>query len=463
MSTYIESALADFIKSILTRGIRTLKSPRFFPYTAFLLLIVIIGTLTAFYEDLSGKTLGDDYKDRLLYIEISVSIAFIAVGILLGRASTTLQMGAIMATVVGLASIFEFGSVFDDPVDFGTKYAGIMYIFWIAIATFSTFALIRDLFASETFGTILFLGKPLDDGEVMFKWICFLLAIINFSLGYLVYTKSGISDSEEFTALIIMLSSIIALIPLVGFQRKNDVFFTVISWFYMFSTVRVFLLAFQTLSDSTGETSYWDTLFSIFIALYTIQNATAKGVRLGQKTDDQPIEEELLERQQGMGIARGIGRILSDRGIVLVILGIVLGFHTMQVQTLLGRETIFQDFELTSDADIVLLGYEVNLVISLLIYVASLAFFIIFPPFRRYAGPEVNRIPWAPPYDDLKLVIAGIKDGEVSWKGDAMKFIIGVGKDKIAQKFGRKRKSVGERFTSSWGGLLGRSRKKKDT
>ncbi|MHA2404613.1 MAG: hypothetical protein ACXADH_16555, partial [Candidatus Kariarchaeaceae archaeon] len=111
MSTYIESALADFIKSILTRGIRTLKSPRFFPYTAFLLLIVIIGTLTAFYEDLSGKTLGDDYKDRLLYIEISVSIAFIAVGILLGRASTTLQMGAIMATVVGLASIFEFGSV----------------------------------------------------------------------------------------------------------------------------------------------------------------------------------------------------------------------------------------------------------------------------------------------------------------------------------------------------------------
>lgn len=463
MSTYLESALWDFIKTILTKGIRTLKSPRFFPYTVFLLLIVITGTLATFIEEFSGSGLSDNRKNLLLYIEISAAIAFISVGMFLGRARIILQMVSIVGIVGLMSGVFydKHGiliTVFGKETDLASSLAAMLYVLWIGIISFSTYSLIRDLFASDIFGTVLFLGKPEDNGEVMFKWICLILAGINFSLGYMIYTRDGILKSTEYTAIIIMISSIIAIYPLIGFQRKNDVFFTILSWFYMFTTIRVFLLAFRTFSDSTGETSYWDTLFSLFIALYTIQNAAAKGVKLGQK-GDQSLEEELLEGER-RGIFAGLAILLTDRGLVLLILGIVMGFHAMQVQTTMGQPNIFQEFEFTSDADIILLGYELNLAISLFIYVMSLVLFVLLPTFRRYSSPNINRLPWLPPYNDLKLVIGGIKDGEISWKGDAMKFIVGMGKDKIAAKFGRKPKSVGDRFGGVWGNMMKKTTKK---
>ncbi|MHA2248829.1 MAG: hypothetical protein ACXAD7_00640 [Candidatus Kariarchaeaceae archaeon] len=461
MATYLEHAIKDFIVSILTKGIRTLKSPKFFPYTVLLLFIVLTGTITAFFEDLTGSDVDTDVKDLLLFVEISAALAFIFVGIVLGRLNINIQILSIVSIVAALSAIFESG-LLNDPARLASIIASILYLIWIVIVSFSTFALIRDLFASESFGTILFLGKPEDDGEVMFKWLCIISVFVNFTLGYLVFTKDGIPDSTEFTALIIMITAVLAVLPLLGFQRKNDTFYTILSWFYMFSTIRIFLFTFRIFSGTSGETSFWDTIFSLFIALYTIQNAAAKGVKLGEKTD-QTLEEELLERTEGLGVLRFISNVLTDRGIVLVILGIVLGFHAMQVQTILGSENFvnyFNEFTFTADSDIVVLGYEVNLAASLIIYILALFFFFILPPFRRYSNPEVTRIPWLPPYADLKLVVSGIKDGEVAWKGDTMKFIIGIGKDKIAAKFGRKPKSVGDRFTESWGKMLGRSKKK---
>ena len=133
----------------------------------------------------------------------------------------------------------------------------------------------------------------------------------------------------------------------------------------------------------------------------------------------------------------------------------------MQIQTILGRDkNYFQEISIFSDADIVILGHEINLMISLIIYVISLLLFILLPSFRRYANPEINRITWLPPYDELKDVVATIKSGEVAWKMDVTKMIIGMGKDKLVSKFSRKKKpkTNEERFTDTWKKL----RRKKD-
>ncbi|MHA2032323.1 MAG: hypothetical protein ACW99Q_23360, partial [Candidatus Kariarchaeaceae archaeon] len=115
------------------------------------------------------------------------------------------------------------------------------------------------------------------------------------------------------------------------------------------------------------------------------------------------------------------------------------------------EKNYFQSIEIFKDADIVILGHELNLMISLFIYVIVLILFILFPAFRRYANPEINRISWLPPYDDLKEVIVNVKSGEVAWKMDMTKLIIGMGKDKLAEKFGRKKdKTTEQRFTETW-------------
>ena len=461
--TYIESALGDFIKTILTRGIKTLKSPRFLPYTIFMLVFVISSTLLVFYEPVTGEPVSNSTNDLLLFAELSAALTFIIVGIFLSRRQIAVQVTVLIGLTGGIAALFLLDSV---PIGEreASNIAAILYVLWIAIFTFSTFSLFKDLFAEGTSGTILFLGKPEDDGKVMFSFIAWILVVVNIGVGYFIYTTRPDSTALQVTAIIIIVNAIIATLPLFGFQKENDVFYTILSSFFMFTTIRVILLAFKALSSSGSDTSVWDTVFSLFIALYAVQGAAVKGIKIGGEIDDdldeedkKSLEERLLAEQDS--ITGRIARALSDRGVVLIILGIVLGFHTLQVQTQLGRSNIFSEFELTKDADIVLLSYELNLAISLIIYVFSLIFFFTIPRFRSYANPEIKRIQWLPPYDELKEIAARVKAGDVSMTRQAGKLVFGMGKDYIASKFGRKSKSKEERISGTFDRLRGKDDK----
>ncbi|MHA2275843.1 MAG: hypothetical protein ACXAC2_08760, partial [Candidatus Kariarchaeaceae archaeon] len=203
MATYIESALGDFIKSILTKGIRTLKSPRFLPYSSFLLLIVGITTITAFVDQITRAEITTSFKDNLLFIELAASISFVLVGILLGRANITLQMSALLISVVGFTLIFR-SDIIDNPTSTTFDIAAVFYVLWIAIVAFSTFSVIRELFANDTFGTILFLGKPEDDGKVMFSSFAWVLVIVNLGLGYFVLQNTGGSEAIQLSGIVII-------------------------------------------------------------------------------------------------------------------------------------------------------------------------------------------------------------------------------------------------------------------
>ncbi|MCY3412419.1 MAG: hypothetical protein INQ03_12350 [Candidatus Heimdallarchaeota archaeon] len=436
--TYIESILGDFIKSILTRGIRTLKSARFFPYTSVLLIVVIISTLISFIPRMVPSfIITSQTMDLILYVELAAALSFISVGSLLGRLDAKFQMPLLILLIVGLSAFLQT-TVLSYAHELALILVGILYIAWIGIATFSTFSLFRDLFGSNIFGTMLFLGKRDDDGKAMFAVVGWLLAFINASLGYLLYTKAEGSTPLIFTSLIIIAFAFIAVIPLIGIQKKNDVFFSIMNAFYMFSTIRVFLLLFRVLTASSGDTSIWDSVFSMFMALYTIQGAAVKGIKIASKTSDMTIEDQLIEEKGDLGIGNTIARFLSDRGIVLVILGVLLGYHAMQVQSSFGRDNIFTRVEVLAGSNIVVLGYEFNLILSLAIYLVSLLLFFLIPSFRRYANPEVKRIPWAPDYDDLKLMLAGIKSGDIEWKTDTAKLAMGMAKDALKNKLGMK-------------------------
>ncbi len=462
--TYIESALGDFIKSILTRGIRTLLSKRFIPYTIFLLLVTITSTMTAFVRQLFPQIeVPSEFIKILLFLELSTALAFITVGILMGRARPSIQIVGIISFMIIYLSVFYMGLV-PNSDRVSLIISGSLYIFWVGIVTFSTFSLFRDLFANDIFGTILFLGEPEDHGKILFSLVGWILVFINFGLGYSIYKKAT-SGPLYYTAISIMLLSFIAMLPLLGFQSKNDVFYTIITWFFMFATIKIALLAFKTMTQSQGETSFWETLFSLFMAIYAVQGSASKGVNIGKKAaidgDGKSLEDELMENEKSFFLTNMIIKFLTDKGVILIILGVLMGYHTTQVQTILGQGNIFQDIVLTSGADIVLLGYEVNIIITLVIYVSSLILFWIFPPFRRYANPEIRRIPWAPEYTDLKIMIAGIKEGDIEWKGDAAKLAIGIVSDKVLHKLGIKDTSekTEDRIRSTFGKWMGRTKK----
>ncbi len=435
--TYIESALFDFVKSIFTRGIRTLKSPRFLPYTSVLLIIVLFSTIATFLSQIvPNYNISADFIDLILYVELSAAIAFVFTGMLLGRSNAKIQLPVIFSIIIGTSLTMYLKLIIIDNT-YALVAVAIFYILWIGITTFSTFSLFRDLFGSNIFGTILFLGKQEDDGRPLFSGIGWILAILNFSLGLLLL-KEAPTTALVFTSYVIMFFALIAVIPLFNFQKKNDVFFSVLNAFYMFSTIKVILLVFRVMTATAGETSFWDSIFSMFIALYAVQGAAVKGVKIAKKSTDMTLEEQLMDEAKGLGLMDTISKIFSDRGIILIILGVLLGYHSMQVQASFNRQNLFSNVSILSGSDIVILGYEFSVLISLFIFTACILLFPIVPKFRAYANPEVKRIPWAPEYDDLKLMLAGIKTGDVEWKADAAKLAMGLAKDTLKAKLGIK-------------------------
>jgi len=434
--TYIENALYDFFKTILTRGVRTLTDPKYLSYSIFLGIILITTTISAFIGDIPflDITINNYQRDILLYVELSAAMSFIVVGLILGKLRTSLQMLCLIALTIALSAIYYLG-VIPDTNTFATLLAAVLYIVWITIAAFSTFSLFRDLFENEVFGMVLFLGKPKDDGRPMFRGIAFILALLNIALGYYIYSNGTDQNSTALTysGIIIILTALVAIIPLINLQRKYDVFFTILTTFYMFTTIRILILAFKSLTSSPGTTSVWDTLFSIFMALYAIQGAAVKGIKIGEPDSvELTVEERMMEEERGsLGFAEKLSDIIGEKGVVLLILGAVLGFHTMQVQSFLGRQNIFNEIQYTADADIVLLGYEVNLAVSLFIYIISIIGFILIPAFRTYANPLVRRVVWAPEYDDLKLLVFAFKDGDLDWKTESLKLAGSLSKNKL--------------------------------
>ena len=83
--------------------------------------------------------------------------------------------------------------------------------------------------------------------------------------------------------------------------------------------------------------------------------------------------------------------------------------------------SLFDEIAFTSNTDIAIIGYEVSLTMSLLLYVFSVVLFILWPNFREYANPSVRRIIWAPEYEDAKLLAKSIKSGEISWRTEGFK------------------------------------------
>jgi len=255
----------------------------------------------------------------------------------------------------------------------------------------------------------------------VFRFFVFILAIFNTFLGFFIYDYGIEQNSNAFIylSIIIFIMAAIAIIPLINLQKKYDVFFTIISLFYAMTTIRVMLIAFRSLNSGSGDISFGGTVLSLFIAIYTVQGLVDKTMKIKNKDEDD--HEKVAQEGTLVVFNRRFLNHLGNNGIILVILGLFLGYHSIQIQYMLDRIELFDEIAFTSNTDIAIIGYEVSLTMSLLLYVFSVVLFILWPNFREYANPSVRRIIWAPEYEDVKLLAKSIKSGVINWKTEGLK------------------------------------------
>ncbi len=453
--TYIESAISDFTRHVLTSGIRTLFTKRYLPFTLTGLIIV---AMNSFVIIVGGSSeYGTPENIRLfLSIEVAVSVSFFITGLILGRMHGGLQILGIVSLSALFAFLFNDGIISQEYIQYMTAF---LFLFWIVLGAISQYSFFRDFLGNPVFGGILFLGKHKDDGKVLFGGVVFFITIVNVVLG-LMLLNLGIQEGSSikiFLGGVIVLAGIINIFPSLGIQNQGDVFFTTLSWFYVIGTIRGMYLIFQLMSgNETGQQGgLLDLVLTLFMVIFAVHKAAST---TKDYLDDAGIDEKNEEDQKSNPIIK----LFSPNGVFLMILGSAIGYHATTMQFRLQEYSVLSNFSIQKDLPWSLISHEVTILAYTAIYLVFMILFFFVPSYRAYANPHIMRIEWLPPYEDMKLLVLSIVQGKVDYKLDALKLGANIIKDKLGGMLGRKSEAgVEGHLKNTLSKLLDKSKKTK--
>ncbi|MCK5140814.1 MAG: hypothetical protein KAQ70_01355 [Candidatus Heimdallarchaeota archaeon] len=421
--SYVEKAFYQYIKNIFTSGFRILFSKKYFFYTiAFFLLSI---TSTTFYLIGIGNAELKEVGDILIIIELSFAITYVCFGLFFARFPVKYWgVPAFLAAAGGSVFLYFFPII-------SPFVAIIGYMGWIFVSIFLTFSLSRNFWGSRILGSVMFLGKRAEEGTILFSGVVFILSLINAGIsGYLIYL--GISTVDIF----LIVSSISALIAIIivniiifSLGKNDDVFYTILAFFYIISGFNLWKLLFYTISNasSSGAETYniGGTLSALFLIFYTVSNYAKKlkkieepknDVIMAQIEDKKKKEEieRIEEDEEGKWGLLKIPNSIGPLGILMIVMGLVMSYHVTYLQLLTGGD-IFSEFFISEN---VLVGLKDKFGVVLLtcILIFYLLNYLLSKEFRKYASPTLYRFEFLPPYEELIERINKVRSGEDSWK-----------------------------------------------
>jgi len=330
--SYVERTVYDYLKDILTSGIRILLSKRFFVFTLMLFLSSILpmyvlwqystGAINIISMPILAITLT---AQNIVKIQFAISLAFIIVGFLLGRANTLIQ--SILIIVAGI--IFSVVSLYFIEFEFIETYELVMLSLWTIILIAATFSFVRNLFGNKISGSILFLGKPENQGFALFGGLLAVIYIIFALITAYIYLNTN-DIMFLITNLSIQLFMILAVTIL---ARFDDLFFTIVGFYYLLTAANLISLGYQVLfSGSNRVISIIDVITAVFFIIYNVQIVIRKI----------PFKRKAYN-EQDVWIFSKVFEKIGEKGVVLIFFGIVLGY-VMWLLTLFFVEPIKIDF-----------------------------------------------------------------------------------------------------------------------
>ena len=421
--SYVEKAFYEYIKNIFTSGFRILFSKKYIFYTiAFFLLSI---TSTVFYLIGIGNAELKSIGEILIKIELSFAVTYVFFGLFFARFPVKFWgIPAFLAAAGGSALLYFVPLISPFIAIFG-------YMGWIFVSIFLTFSLSRNFWGNRILGSVMFLGKRADEGSILFGGVIFLLSLINAGIsGYLIYM--GIITSDLFlivASIFSLISVIIVNFVIFSLGKNDDVFYTILAFFYVIAGFNLWKLLFYTISNasSDGAETYniGGALTALFLIFYTVSNYAKK-----LKKIDEPVHEELEEIPEEKGKEIEIEKIeeadeekwgllripnsIGPLGVLMIVMGLVMSYHVTYLQLLTGGD-IFSEFFIEENV-LVGLKDKFGVVILTCVLIFYLLNYLFSDNFRLYASPTLYRFEFLPPYEELVERINRVRSGEDSWK-----------------------------------------------
>jgi hypothetical protein len=423
--SYVEKAFYQYVKSIFTTGIKVLFSKKYIFYTIAFILISI--TSTVFYliekqlENVSGEILAKT-GDILIGIELSVAVTYVFFGMFFAKYPLKYWVGPAFVAAVGGAVLLYFVNIISPYI------AAIGYLCWILVSVFITFSLSRNFWGNKVLGSIMFLGKQEGEGSILFGGVVFVLTLINAGMGgYLIYEAiDPLQITLIITAGFAILAVVLVNLMIFRFGKKDDVFYTILAFFYVFASFTLWKLTFYTAAENEAGDNIGSVLMALFLIFYTVSTYGRRVKKIEKGISEELILEESKESKkrkkkeiveleiEDKWFLLNIPRFMSPLGVLMTVMGLILSYHVTYLQFLteddLFSVMFFSKTELAGLRD----KFAVILLPCIIIFL--LLNYRLSENFRRYSSPELYRFEFLPPFDELVERIDRVRRGEDSWR-----------------------------------------------
>jgi hypothetical protein len=412
LMSYVEKAFWDYLKSTLFGGVRILLSRQFILFSVILFVISVSTTGLVVMQEQASELITSELIDLAFSLEISLAIGFILSGLVAKRLNfiSRLILMFVIVVVVFILSILSTEIVLLNDL-FIEVFPLLAFFCWSFLIPVASFAFAKGMFSNKVTGSILFLGKPKTERKSIFSGLLTLIAI--FSLignGLMIY--AGMMDSRvSYIVLGIFAFAVSALVILIvqGFLFSDDIFNSVLGLFFVMLLPNQMMIVLTSISGSENIVTSFDFLLVAFTLLYSAQNISRR-IKLKGVVIDESGEVKNVKSDDPYRLGRFIG-FVGGEGIVLIYLGLALGFHLIQLQILNNTAGIYE--ELFPELSFSEAYHDITSIFSFIIFgIVILTYFL--QRGKGYWETDIIRLDFLPPYDDLKDYMERGKSGEIS-------------------------------------------------
>lgn len=407
--SYVEKAFWDYLKSTLFGGIRILFSKRLILFSLILFITSAMTTGAVLLQSQTSETIpiGDFTLLEITFMaQISIAFGFIISGLFSKKLSTIIRFFLLLVVVTITFIVLFIKIIFEFIIQYFPLAA---FLSWAFLVPLASFAFSKGMFDNKITGSVLFLGKPTTDHKSIFSGVMTLVAMASL-LWNIIMIYIGFTENRLSYLVLGTIGGIIALLIILvvqGWIFKDDVFNTTLGFFFVMTLPNQIMIFFTSVTGSESIITSFDYAFVVFSLLYSAQNISR---RVKMKGVVIPEDSKKPSKEDPFHIGRFIG-FVGGEGVVLIYLGLALGFHLIQLQVMSGITTAWGDiFGTLSFSE----GYhDITMVFMVLILVIVCLFYTLQRG-KGYWEADIYRFDFLPPYEDLVNYMERIKKGEIS-------------------------------------------------
>ncbi|MFX0183883.1 MAG: hypothetical protein ACFE95_12435 [Candidatus Hodarchaeota archaeon] len=404
--SYVEKAFWDYLKSMMFGGVRILLSRRLILFSLILFVTSAVTTGVVVLQNQASDIITENLIDLVFSVQISIAIGFILSGLFSKKLNLFLRFLLLLLVTVVVVVFTTFSTL---PINYFPVFSLLLWAFLVPLATFS---FSKGLFSSKITGSVLFLGKPTTDRKSIFSGlmtlIAFLSLIWNLIMVYIGYTETRLS--YMFLGILGIGVAFLVILVVQGLILGDDVFNTTLGFFFVVSLPNQIMIFITSISGSENIVTSFNYIMVLFSLIYSAQNVSRRIKMKGVVIDPSKKSKKKI-KEDPFRIGRFIG-FVGGEGVVLICLGLALGFQVFQLQLMSG-ELPGGVTNLIGDLTFSEIYHDITMVFMAFILIIVILFYIIQGG-SGYWATDIYRFDFLPPYDDLVDYMERIKRGEIS-------------------------------------------------